>query len=84
MNYCECTDPGCPVEHGAECSRIATGICHRSDMEDLTGVAFCDDCMADAIDSGVFGEPDADHMDDMAMYEEAETFYPEPPEEPTQ
>ena len=54
---CECSDPGCPVGHGSrECGRRSSGKVYRVDMQDYTGTAMCPECMADAYDSGVFGD----------------------------
>jgi hypothetical protein len=50
---CECSDPGCP-ECGGECSHHSTETLYRIDMEDESGTQFCDQCSADAMDSGVF------------------------------
>lgn len=55
MNRCQCTDPWCQADHGEkECGRPYADTLYRMDMEDHTGVDFCEDCLADAIDSGVF------------------------------
>jgi hypothetical protein len=52
---CECSDPGCPVHPGrAECNVLATTVVYRSDMEDYGGTKMCEDCAADALESGVF------------------------------
>ena len=54
---CECADPGCPVEHGSKtqgCQHKAVEILYRVDMEDETGVAFCEGCAEDALTAGVF------------------------------
>lgn len=50
---CECTDPGCP-ECGGDCDHESTDTLYRIDMEDSTGTRFCDQCSADAMDSGMF------------------------------
>lgn len=50
---CECSDPGCPSCSG-QCSADATQLLIRVDMDDETGTLFCDDCAADAMESGVF------------------------------
>ena len=60
---CECYDcDGCPNKtHGAgpepesrRCKEPATTTLYRSDMDDREGVAFCEECASDAMDSGVF------------------------------
>lgn len=50
---CECTDPSCP-ECAGNCDHKATEILYRLDMDDESGTAFCDQCSADAMHSGVF------------------------------
>jgi hypothetical protein len=50
---CEDCDPGCPVCHG-HCSSEATHHIFRTDIEDNTGVEFCDACYEDALEAGVF------------------------------
>ena len=62
LGACECSDPGCPACKG-KCGSPATMILHRSDMEDESGVAFCDGCGSDALESGVFGSRDDDNVD---------------------
>ena len=58
---CECSDPGCVVQHGnVECNEVATGTLYRIDMQDETGVRFCDLCASDAMGSGVFTTQDED------------------------
>jgi len=52
---CECTDPGCPACAG-KCTRWATMVLVRIDMEDETGTAMCDKCAYDAFESGLFRE----------------------------
>jgi len=56
---CECTDPGCPCCRGT-CKEPATLTAYRVDMHDETGVAFCEGCGADALESGVFTTRDDD------------------------
>lgn len=51
--FCECSDPGCP-ECAGNCNHKAVEILYRIDMDDTTGTAFCDQCSADAMSSGVF------------------------------
>lgn len=56
---CECSDPGCPVHIGENCQNWSIPeepgeILYRVDMEDKTGVAFCQDCADDAMESGLF------------------------------
>lgn len=51
---CECMDPGCPQDHGDSCQHSATMIVTRNDMDDESGVAMCDSCGIDALESGVF------------------------------
>ena len=52
---CECADKGCPCCHGA-CKRSGLFTLYRVDMEDATGTLMCHDCMADAMESGLFTE----------------------------
>ena len=55
-NPCECADKGCPAHRGkSSCDRAARFRMRRVDMEDRTGVLFCEPCADDAADSGVFG-----------------------------
>lgn len=70
---CECSDNGCPVNHGSKtqgCQNKATTILYRIDMEDVTGTAFCDDCAEDAFASGLFtdstDEDEDEHAQDLA------------------
>jgi len=54
---CECSDPGCPAEHGSEEHGVVSrdvSILYRIDMEDNTGTAMCDECAEDAFASGLF------------------------------
>jgi len=60
---CECTDPGCPCCRGT-CKEPAALTAYRVDMEDATGVAFCECCGADALESGVFTTRDDDEGED--------------------
>ena len=62
-NDCECSDPGCPKGHAETCVAQATQQLHRIDMDDETGVLFCDECGADALDSGVFTDASGDELD---------------------
>ena len=63
---CECADPGCPCCAGTHRNAreewtnhaIATMHLFRIDMEDESGVYFCDYCGEDALDSGVFRTED--------------------------
>ena len=50
---CECSDPGCPACKG-DCRRAAVVVLFRVDMDDSSGVAFCQGCADDAMDAGVF------------------------------
>lgn len=59
MKHCECSDPGCPACNGC-CQETASYTLYRVDMEDRSGVEFCETCGADALESGVFGSPDPD------------------------
>ena len=78
-NSCECSDPGCPCDahderrlklavqlfgHAETCTAQATQQLHRIDMDDETGVLFCDECAADAQDSGVFTDASGDEDDE--------------------
>jgi hypothetical protein len=54
---CECTDPGCPAHLGAHTCREVTyprNVLFRVDMQDQSGTVFCHECMADALDSGLY------------------------------
>lgn len=54
-NMCECSDPGCPVHPGKlQCKNRGNALYFRIDMEDESGTLMCNDCGADALDSGVF------------------------------
>jgi hypothetical protein len=53
LTSCECTDPGCPVCKG-ECNKVAVAIAFRVDTEDNHGTSFCAECLADALDCGLF------------------------------
>jgi len=53
MLLCECSDPGCPVCYGA-CKEVAIEVLYRADMDDETGTMMCEDCAADALESGLF------------------------------
>ncbi len=53
MTNCECCDHGCPHCRGG-CKLPATETLYRVDMEDETGLAFCEHCAADANESGLF------------------------------
>ena len=55
INWCECADHECPHHKGSDCEAPATEHLHRIDMEDITGVLFCEACYEDALESGVFG-----------------------------
>lgn len=60
---CECWDSGCtghtPLQSSEglalACNRPGKVTLKRVDMEDWSGVRFCYECAADALDSGVFG-----------------------------
>ena len=56
---CECADPGCN-ECGGLCEKDGAVRLYRVDMDDATGVLFCEPCAADALASGVFTSLD-DH-----------------------
>lgn len=51
---CECADGKCPVHTGHDCTALSTCTLYRSDMDDKSGVRFCEACAADAMESGVF------------------------------
>ncbi len=51
---CECNDHLCPNHEGGDCQDEGCMVLYRIDMEDLTGVMFCDVCADDAMESGVF------------------------------
>lgn len=55
IHFCECTDHQCPHHPNKDCDLPATGHLYRVDMEDKTGVHFCESCYEDALESGVFG-----------------------------
>lgn len=58
---CYCTDPGCPVHKGrSACYHKGEITVYRDDMQDETGTPMCEDCAADALESGVFSTRDAD------------------------
>jgi hypothetical protein len=50
---CEDSDTGCHHCAG-RCTRSASVILYRRDMEDATGSLFCDPCAEDAMESGCF------------------------------
>lgn len=52
---CECADHACPHHVGRDCADFSQHKAHRVDMEDRTGVLFCDPCFEDAMESGLFG-----------------------------
>lgn len=54
MRTCECSDPGCPVHPGADCTKRATVEMRRIDFAGTPGCEFCAECAGDAADSGVF------------------------------
>lgn len=56
--YCECSDPGCPVHKGESCDNKVTESdrLYRIDMQDFTGILFCEECAIDAFDSGLFSD----------------------------
>lgn len=51
--FCECSDPGCPV-CGGRCRKPSRTVLYRSDMEDETGTPMCNGCADDAMESGLF------------------------------
>ena len=55
INFCECSDPGCPACLGL-CGKSAVMTLYRIDMQDLTGTDFCEDCANDAMESGLFSD----------------------------
>lgn len=61
MNTCQCSDPGCHAHPGTpNCERPATITLYRVDMTDYSGTDFCDDCAADALESGLFSDEPAE------------------------
>lgn len=55
MYACECSDSGCHAHNGRSvCTSRGTAVLYRVDMEDQTGMLFCEDCAADAMESGYF------------------------------
>jgi hypothetical protein len=55
VSCCRCADPGCPQHKGiSRCAEEACVTLFRIDMDDETGTAFCGNCGADAIESGLF------------------------------
>jgi len=51
---CDCADPGCPVHIGtSQCSDPGTARVYRVDMDDRDGTQMCEDCAADARESGM-------------------------------
>lgn len=55
MLRCECGDPYCPVHYReVTCPLPPTQTLYRIDLEDETGMRFCDGCADDAWESGVF------------------------------
>jgi len=62
---CMCVDNGC--EHcGGNCQSHAETTLYRMDMDDATGVDFCEGCAVDAMQSGLFTdeEPCEEEEDD--------------------
>lgn len=65
---CECSGSKCPECQGS-CSHKATERLFRVDMDDESGLMFCDQCGADAVYSGLFAsddEIDQDYPDDIS------------------
>jgi len=61
LTICQCVDHACPVHVGHDCTRPASDMLLRVDMcpdpmratvDD--GIPMCEDCAADAMESGVF------------------------------
>jgi len=50
---CDDSDPLCPHCAG-RCTRSASVVLQRIDMEDAEGTLFCEVCSSDAMESGVF------------------------------
>jgi hypothetical protein len=59
---CECADAGC-VCHG-KCNAEGRVTLYRVDMEDATGTLFCEQCAADAMESGLFTDESEEESDD--------------------
>lgn len=51
---CECKEPNCPVHGGDSCSSRAIVRLRRIDSHGEPHVEFCDECAAEAVDSGMF------------------------------
>jgi len=51
---CGCIDRSCPAHPNVVCAMPATTTIYRVDMDDDDGTHMCDDCAADAIESGLF------------------------------
>jgi len=61
---CECSDCGCGACAG-RCVEESDYTLYRVDMADYTGTAFCEDCAADAMESGLFSEERCDDAEDL-------------------
>lgn len=68
---CECFDPGCTWHLGHDhCHSPAAVVLYRVDMDDRSGVAFCEDCAQDAVESGVF----TDDLGELESWEEQRRY----------
>jgi hypothetical protein len=69
-DICECSDPGCWCN--GHCARAALILLYRVDMNDESGVYFCEQCADDALDSGLFSHesPESSHSCGPEDYEE--------------
>ena len=55
LGLCECADLGCSTHTGiSNCNAKMVDVFYRVDMFDETGVAFCEPCGEDALESGLF------------------------------
>ena len=52
-------DPGC-VHCKGSCSREATMVVRRADMDDIAGTPMCTECGCDSLESGIFSVEDDD------------------------
>lgn len=76
---CECSDPGCRVDHASECPNDGTVMLGRSDYDDDDTFCFCEECAADALESGCFYECEDDGEEGEDDGEEGEVPAPAPP-----
>ena len=71
---CMCVDSGCTC--GGNCQKHAETTLYRIDMEDYTGTDFCEECAADAMESGVFSDEEQSCDTDDEPCEEDYTLTP--------